>query len=552
MASHAFENFMKAKNIFILILLVNLMMFANNITDAEGSYGKALLEIMKVRHSNGPETEDTTLEDRVPSVEFFSNDVKFLKLSLQDCIFHAFKSNYDIEIARFDPQISESEIKVEKSVFDPILSVTGETQDSETPSNSLLQLGLGSSLSDFDSDSQTLDIKAEKLWSTGATFTIGLNINQNRLEPSPFAFFNPFVDSYIEAKINQPLLRNAGIFYNRSKIYIARNNRKKSLLQLKQTVIGVIDDVQRIYWELVKAIEDLRVRNKSLERAKDLLRKNKIQVQVGTLAPIDVLEAEEGVAKQVEGVIIAENSVENKEDELKQIMNLRRGSALSDVSIIPLDKPVFEIKNVTLDESLKIALENRPELLEQGLDIENAKITVKQRRNQLLPKLDFEAGIRYAGLAANKGNSLDSTFSEDFQTEFFQVVLEIPLGNRQARNNYSKAKFEATKSVLARRRLEQAIVVEVRTAVRQIKTNIERVKASTKAKELAQERLVAEEGKFKVGRTTSLEVVRAQENLAIAEGKAINAVVDYHISLGNLEAVKGTIIKKNNIVIEEY
>ncbi|KAA3604737.1 MAG: TolC family protein [Candidatus Scalindua sp. AMX11] len=549
---HTFKIFMKTKNIFVILLLVNLMMFTDNDADAASSYGKALLEIMKVKPSTDAEMEDTFLEDRDTVVEFFPNDVKFLNMTLKDCIYHACKNNYDIEIASFDPPISDAEIKVEKSVFDPILNITGQTQDSETPSNSLLQLGLGSSLSDFSVDTQTLDAKAEKLWSTGATFTLDFNINQVHLDPSPFAFFNPFVDSYIEAKINQPLLRNAGIFYNRSNIYIARNNKKISLLQFKETAIRVINDVQRIYWELVKAIEDLKVRNKSLERAKDLLRKNRVQARVGTMAPIDVLEAEEGVAKQVEGVIIGENNVGNKEDELKQIMNFRRGSILSDASIIPLDRPPFEIKKVSLDESIQIAMKNRPELFVQGLDIANAKINVKQKRNQLLPKLDFEAGIRYTGLAANKGNSLDSTFSQDFQSEFFQVVLEVPLGNREARNNYSKAKLEATKSVLGRRKLEQSIVVEVRTAVRQIKTNIERVKASAKAKELAQERLEAEEKKFKVGRTTSLEVVRAQENLAIAEGRAINARVDYQVSLGNLEAVQGTIIEKNSIVIEEY
>ena len=103
---------------------------------------------------------------------------------------------------------------------------------------------------------------------------------------------------------------------------------------------------------------------------------------------------------------------------------------------------------------------------------------------------------------------------------------------------------------MSKRKLEQDVVVDVRIAVRQIKTNIERVKASTKAKELAQERLEAEEKKFKVGRTTSLEVVRAQENLAIAEGRATNAIVDYQISLGNLEAVQGTILAKNSITIE--
>lgn len=235
---HTFKIFMKTKNIFVILLLVNLMMFTDNDADAASSYGKALLEIMKVKPSTDAEMEDTFLEDRDTVVEFFPNDVKFLNMTLKDCIYHACKNNYDIEIASFDPPISDAEIKVEKSVFDPILNITGQTQDSETPSNSLLQLGLGSSLSDFSVDTQTLDAKAEKLWSTGATFTLDFNINQVHLDPSPFAFFNPFVDSYIEAKINQPLLRNAGIFYNRSNIYIARNNKRYPCCSSKKQRFG--------------------------------------------------------------------------------------------------------------------------------------------------------------------------------------------------------------------------------------------------------------------------------------------------------------------------
>lgn len=548
---------MKTKNIFVILIVVYLMIVANNEADAQEGYGKALLEIVKVRPSDDAETVDTSLEGETPIVEFFPNDVKFLKMSLKDCIFHAFKNNFDIEIASFDPLAREKEITVEKSVFDPTLKFTGKRDVSEEPTVNQLVIGdVGVQtieIIQFKQEINTLQTSIEKPFETGALLSLNFNlIPREFIDPAPFRPLNPQSRASIELKINQPLLRNAGIFYNRSKIYIARNNKKISLLQFRQTAIRVINDVQRIYWELVKAIEDLRVRNKSLGRAEDLLRQNRIQVQVGTLAPIDVLEAEEGVAKQIEGVIIEENNVADKEDELKQIMNLKRGSILADASIIPLDKPSFEIKKTSRDVSIKIALENRPELLVQSLDIENAKINVKQRRNELLPKLDVEAGIRYSGLDANSGHAIDSAFSEHFQSEFFGLTFEMPIGNRGARNNYSKAKLEASQSVISKRKLEQLIVVEVRTAVRQIKTNIERVKASSKAKELAQERLEAEEKKFKVGRTTSLEVVRAQENLAIAEGRATNAIVDYQVSLGNLEAVQGTIIEKNNIMIEEY
>jgi outer membrane protein TolC len=153
-------------------------------------------------------------------------------------------------------------------------------------------------------------------------------------------------------------------------------------------------------------------------------------------------------------------------------------------------------------------------------------------------------------MSGNWGNALDSTFSKKFQDEFFAFAFEVPLGNREARNNYSNAKLETRKIILKRSKQEQDIVVEVRTAVREIKKNAESIKATEKARELAQERLEAEEKKYKVGRSTSLEVLRAQDNLTIAEGKAVNALVDYQISLGDLDAKMGTILENNNIIIE--
>ena len=215
-----------------------------------------------------------------------------------------------------------------------------------------------------------------------------------------------------------------------------------------------------------------------------------------------------------------------------------------------MDKASFIITDVTFDESIKLALANRPELFKQGLDIANARITVKQKRNELLPKLDAEAGIRYSGLSDTYGNATDNIFSKDFQSQFFGVALEVPLGNREARSNYSKAKLEARKKIIERIKQEQEIVVEVRTAVREIKKNTESIKATEKARELAQERLEAEEKKYKVGRSTSLEVLRAQDNLTIAEGKAVQALIDYQKSLGDLDAKMGTILENNSIITE--
>ena len=517
---------------------------------AGNDYVEALSEILEVVPSDDLKTIDKSVEDEGPGVEF-TEDMKYFNVTLKDSIIFALSNNYDLKIAKLGPMIEGKDITAAKSVFDPVLEITGNVGESEIPSNSQLQLGLTSELSDFRADTNTLQAKVEKLLVTGATFALEFNMKRTFLDPAPFALIHPWSDASIMAKVTQPLLRNAGIFYNRSQIYIARNDREKSILQLKETAIDVVNEAQNAYWVLVKAIEELRVRNKSLERARDLLRRNKIQARVGTLAPIDVVEAEEGVAKQLEGVVIAENDIKDREDDLKHIMNLGNGSILYDVSIVPIDKASFEINDIVLNESINIALANRPELFGKGIDMENSRIRVRQRRNELLPKFDFEAGIRYDGLSGNYGNALDSTFSQDFQSEFFGVSLEVPLGNREARSNYSKAKFEETQTVLDTKRLEQEIIVEVRKAVRQIKTNDERIKHTEKARELAQERLEAEEKKFEVGRTSSIEVLRAQENLAIAEGKATNAKVDYQISLGELDAAMGIILEQNDIIIED-
>ena len=543
---------LKTNNILKILILLNIMMYPMINAEARNAYIEALREVVKIAPSDEEKVIKDYEEDVKPDVEFNMNDMKFLKLTLKDSLIIALNSNYDIRIAKMDPTIKEKDIKIAKSEFDPLLNVTGESEDSEEASNSGVLVGIGGGLTDFRRDTNSLNASLETLIATGATITLEFEVNQQFVDPvSAFTLNNPVAESIVTAKITQPLLKNAGIFYNRSDIYIARNDKKRSILELKETAIEVINSTQKAYWELVKSIEELRVRRKSLERAEDLLRKNKIQVKVGTLAPIELLVAEEGVTSQLEGVVVAENDIKDREDDLKEIMNLSNNTLLFDVSIAPLDRASFIDRNISLQKSIETALENRPEVFEQGLDIANARIKVMQKKNQLLPKLDFEAGIRYQGLAGNKGNAIDRAFSQDFQSEFYGIMFEVPLGNREARSNYSKAKLEERQTIFNTRKIRQEIVVEVRKAVRQIKTNAERIKASKKAKELSQERLVAEEKKFKVGRSTSLEVIRAQADLAVSEGRATNALVDYQISLGDLDAVLGTILENNNIIIDD-
>lgn len=485
-----------------------------------------------------------------PATIHMDSNIKFISLGLKDSVVYALRNNFDIEISKLNAQSTDYDITIEKSKFDPTLRLEGSIQNDETPSNTPLETNV-LAVTPFIREGDTADAVIQSLIPTGARLSLEYNIFRSFSDPQGFVILNPSYRNFIEAKVTQPLLKGGGWFYNRSLIYIARNNKKISLAQFKSKAIEVSNAVQEAYWNLVRAMENLKVAKKSKERAEDLLKKNKIQVETGTLAPVEIIDAEAGVASRVEAIISAENAIRDREDELKRLLNFADDEIISDAAVFPTDMPDFEPKKVELKETIKIAMENRPELTELHLVTENAGMQTRRRKNELYPALDFTGGIRYTGLGEEVSDSNDSTFSEDFQGEFFALMLEVPLGNRSAKSAYKKSKISERQAKINVKKKELDIVVEVRESVRQVMTNVERVNATRKARELAKKRLEVEEKKYDVGRSTNLEILRAQENLALAEFEASRAIIDYEISLGNLETAKGTILDVYDIRLDE-
>ncbi|MFN3466816.1 MAG: TolC family protein, partial [Candidatus Brocadiales bacterium] len=487
----------------------------------------------------------------------FQSQMGFLKLSLMDCIEIAFRNNLDVEIARLNPRIEEKDISVARARFDPVFKASGEMRKDEDPFNFLFAAGAFPPRSQSLTYQKTMDASITSLVPTGATLSIEYENSRKHLKinrvTTTSTFINPFWETAFEAKISQPLLKGGGVFYNMSPIYIARNDKRKSVYAFRRTLGDVANATQKAYWGLVKAIEDLKAAHKSLQRAEEFLHRNKLQVEAGLLASIEVVAAEEEVASRQEAIIVAENEVRNKEDNLKQLMNflsLEADPVLMDITITPLDIPQFLPKKINLENSLRVAQERRPELFENRLTLENAEITLKQKKNELLPKLDLEGGVRYEGLGNRWHDSQESTLTSDYQGEYAKLTLEIPIGLRAERANYARARFSLRQAELELKKIEQDVLVQVRAAVRQVHTNVERVEATRKTRELAQRRLEAEERKFNVGRSTSLEVLRAQEELTNAETNESKAITDYQISLGELEASKGTILEFFGVVID--
>ncbi|MEE9200750.1 MAG: TolC family protein [Candidatus Brocadiales bacterium] len=494
--------------------------------------------------------EKGTVPPKDHTVEFNSS-IGFLNISLTDSIIIGLKNNLDIEISRLNPLIEDKDISVEKAAFDPIFWAKGGFRNPDDPINSAFITGVAPG--ELHRKIETLDVSLSMLTPIGATLNVDYGIEKSLRNTSRGVAFNPAVDTFVEVSFTQPLLKKFGIFYTRSKIYMARNDKKKSLYAFKRIAIDVVNATQRAYWDLVKAIEDLKVAHQSLFRAEEFLRSNELKMQAGILAPIDLIVDNEEVAFREERIIITERDMKDKEDVLKHILNLLRPGGdpwLAEVSVLPVDKPVFDVRDVDLDDSIRIALENRPEIFEKKFELDNAAIEARRKKSERLPQLDLEGGLRYSGLDKHMDRSQKSLLSGDFQEEFARLTVEIPIGLRKGRAEYARAKYEKRKAQLELSKQERNILLEVREAVRHLRANRRLVRNTRKTLKYSRRRLVAEEKKYSVGRTTNIEVLRAQNDLAFQETRAIRALTEHHKSQGELEAVKGTILERFNIFLE--
>ena len=481
-----------------------------------------------------------------------------LKLSLKDVIAHTLKNNVSIAIQEFQSKIRKEEIITQESAFDPTLSLEGKAiQERNLVASAFAQPPK------INSNDQSLNLSFNQKLKTGTEYELRFENSRNETNSS-FAGLNPQYTTRFEVNLTQPLLKNFGLDVNKSNIYIANNNLDISDFDFKNKVIEVIRNTEDVYWDLVFSLEDLKVQQKSVERAKDLERRVKAQVEVGTLAPLEILQAKSEVASREEAVIRAHKLIQDNQDNLKNILNIPFDSPEGLKEIQPLDSPKFLIETpVSLEESILTALKNRPDYLASKKELNNKHIQVKFNENQLYPTLDLVASFGLNGISGdaqsvgfpprtnpfggNFGRSQDRTFSGDASTWEGGLLFKYPLGNREAKSRLAVSKLETAQLLMNIRDLEKTIVLEVREAARLISTNKKRVQAARVARKLAEEKLSAEEKKFEVGLSTSFNVLEFQTDLATEQSKELQAIVDFNKSKIKIRKVQATTLEEYNI-----
>ena len=483
-------------------------------------------------------------------------------LSLEDCIVGAMKNNLRVAVEVLNPEIADLSVSRASEKFMPSFSISYNNRDTNTTSSSWIDAA-----DRVISNYRDYTVSLNQTIPTGGIFNASLNTYMNETNRS-FQIINPRYGSTITFNFTQPLLKNFGTKISRREIIVAKNNREISENQFQRTLLDTLYNVESAYWLLVYSIESLKVQRQSLQLARDLLEENKRKIEVGTMPPIEIYTAQSEVATREADILAAEAAVKNNEDRLKTIINLSASEDGKNIEIIPVDRPTLEKREITLEEALVTALENRPDLKAMRTDIGTKEFNAKYARNQLLPELNLQASYWTPGVSGTRilyqddnpftrivVGTIPGTASEAFEEAVrfnyanwsIGLTLNVPLNTVLSRAEYAQAKISLDQALLNLKDQEQQVFLEITTAVRAVETNYQRVQAYTAARELARKKLEAEEEKFRVGKSTNFFLLQYQRDAADAQSAELKAKVDYILSVANLDRVMGTTFKTKNI-----
>ena len=497
-----------------------------------------------------------------------------MPLTLREATAFALQGNLEIQIAGLNPPIRAAQITEREGIFDLNTRATLRATDSRTleTATGFLKRVNGDLVGQDDSQEQRLALGVSQLTLYGGTYDVELSethlgtssrrttMTEQRanLQRCALAFpgtCDPIPRSELytpEATLRatQPLLKNFGSAVTKTQILIAQNNLTISKEDFRRQVITITSRVQQAYWDLVFRRQDLEVQKQQLVLAQQLLDQIRKQVAVGTLAPLDVLQAETNIARNDERILVADNAMRAAEDRLKRVMSFSFTGERADLGIVPADPPTYTDPMLDQDEEIRQALDQRADLMQAKLTLENQHIGLVFDKNQALPTLDLEATLRLNGI----DNSFGGGFAEIEPTKRYGwgvgVTFRYPLQNRQAKSRVQQSQLAIRQQMVRIKDLEENIIVEVRNAFRDVLTNAQRVQATRIASRLAQKQLEAEEKKLQVGLATVFTTLQFQDTLTQQRSLELNAVTEYLKALVRLEEAKNTLLQSYHIVLQ--
>ena len=460
---------------------------------------------------------------------------KELTLTLEQCRALTLENNLDLKVQLISPAIAAEKVSEQEAQFEAAFFSNVRYGKTDTPVASILDIA-GSQL-----DYSTTDLGVRVPLQTGGTITFDLADTRTKTD-SLFSIFNPSYGSDMSLSISQPLLRGAGNRANTYAIRVAEYERQISDTRTKLEVIRAIAAVDRVYWRLYAARRELEVRQQQYELAQALFEQAKRFVAAGDKPQVEVIRTEAGVAQRLEGIIISENNLRDRQRELKRMLHKAGLEMQTPTALVPATEPDPVRYELQKNRLVTTATDNRMEMLELELQIAEAVATVDYMQNQSLPLVTMDYTYNVNGLGPTRNDSFDLLFDKRFEDHRFGLQLLVPLGNAAGNSRLRQAFYQRRQRLASRDSRAEMIELEVLNAVDQLEANWQRVLASRQNSILNGRLFDAEKRQFELGLGTSTEVLEAQTNFADAQSAEILALAEYQIALVDLSYATGTLL----------
>ena len=606
-----------------------------SVTPAAAPATAISLELSKHNYSRGPRAFPTLIDPykpikieeplltNSPRIDQLVQDGK-LQISLQDAVELALENSLDIVVQRYNPWIADTDIlrtmgggagrglsgtgtasvlgNIPSLNFDPQVTASISYDDRSTPINNPFISGTGTStLTSIVTHTSTYNTQYSQGFATGTGFFTSYN-NTRSSSTSSANLFNPSVQSSLFVGFSQELLNGFGLLPNTRNIRIAKNSRKIADWQFTLQAITTVTNTITAYWELVFARENVKVQQQAVTVAEKLYNDNRKQLEIGTMAPLDVTRAESELATDRQNLIVAQTAKLQLEQVLKNdIAKNPLAPNLINVEIIPTDLPKQPeaVEAPSFEEAVKEAFAKRPDLQQQVLNLQNGDIEVRATRNALLPTATLVAQYGTVGLGGNQpilgattlsastapvvngagtpvtvpgfgpvflpttsqalagtksggfGDASSQVFHNNFPDYSVSVSLNLPLRNRQAQADNQRAILTQRQLEAQMQQLKNAALLDVRTTYIALEQDRARVDAASKARELQQQTFDAEQKKYQLGASTVYLVIQTQRDLILAQGTELRSLADLVEAKANYDRAVGRTLEINHVTIAD-
>lgn len=546
----------------------------------------------------------------VPSLTRLGVGSETLPLSLNDAIKRALENNNDIEVARDDVRIAETQLRALEGIFDPIFAITPTYDKRISPEQSSLSGGDQTGTTSTTTYSFSPSVQ-KQFGKGGGSYFLSFQ-NQHTNTSNSFSLINPFYSSNLSLQFTQPLLRDRSIDNNRRQIRIQRKRLDQSDADFRQRTINVITLVQQAYWELVFALRDQQNQLANLNLSRESLRNVEAQIAAGAKAPLERAEVQTELANRETSLLTAVQAVAVAENNLKILIFKEPTSPDWSAQVTPTDTPKFDTTPVNLDDALKAARDNRPELRRLRLQSDINDIDIQFFKNQTKPQIDLVGTLALTGLAGSNvtgtvtpgtqvplidgsptavpdaflldqirniqiaqglpvsvvplitpeirtinpiliggyGQTLRNLFGGDTRNVTVGVSISLPFKNKTAEANLAGARIAKEQLQATTRSQEQTIEVDVRNSAQAVESSRQRVLSAREARVNAELQLEGEQRLYQVGRSTTFLLFQRENALANARASELRAETDYNKALADLQRATSTTLRANNVIVE--